>query len=229
MAGRPDAELGLFGGSGFYSFLEGATDVAIQTPYGPPSDRVAVGEVAGRRIAFLPRHGRNHDIPPHRINYRANLWAMRELGVTRILAPCAVGSLSRDIAPGTFVVCDQIVDRTWGRADTYFDGPLLNSITFADPYVHGRLVTHRVIRIFHTKHGLAYRTKGDANATRDPWTIRLGGRVGRTSFSVPYAGYALWYLHTREVRSGLILVAALLLLTWMLRRIWRTESAPVGS
>ena len=102
-------------------------------------------------------------------------------------------------------------------------------ITFADPYVHGRLVTHRVVRIFHTHRGLAYRTKGDANATRDPWTIRLAGRVGRTSFSVPYAGYALWYLHTREVRTGLILVAALLLLTWMLRRIWRTESAPVGS
>ena len=131
---RVNAELGLFGGSGFYSFLDGATDVAVQTPYGPPSDRVAVGEVAGRRIAFLPRHGRNHAIPPHRINYRANLWAMRELGVTRILAPCAVGSLSRDITPGTFVVCDQIVDRTSGRADTFYDGPVVTHVGFADPY-----------------------------------------------------------------------------------------------
>jgi 5'-methylthioadenosine phosphorylase len=95
---------------------------------------VAVGEVAGRRIAFLPRHGRNHAIPPHRINYRANLWAMRELGVTRILAPCAVGSLHRDIVPGTFVVCDQIVDRTWGRADTFYDGPVVTHVSFADPY-----------------------------------------------------------------------------------------------
>src|SRR5439155_25379412 len=86
-------------------------------------------------------------------------------------------------------------------------------ITFQDPYVHGRLVTHRVIRIFHTSHGLAYRTKGDANDTRDPWTIRLPGRVGRVAFSVPYAGYALWYLHTREVRAGLILFAAVLLLS----------------
>jgi 5'-methylthioadenosine phosphorylase len=134
VARQVNAELGLFGGSGFYSFLDGATDVAVHTPYGPPSDRVAVGEVAGRRIAFLPRHGRNHTIPPHRINYRANLWAMRELGVTRILAPCAVGSLRRDIAPGTFVVCDQIVDRTSGRADTFYDGPVVTHVGFADPY-----------------------------------------------------------------------------------------------
>ena len=102
-------------------------------------------------------------------------------------------------------------------------------ITFSDPYVQGRLVTHRVIRIFHTHRGLAYRTKGDANASRDPWTIRLTGRVGREAFSIPYAGYALWYLHTREIRSGMIALAALLLLTWMLRRIWRTEAAPSES
>jgi len=102
-------------------------------------------------------------------------------------------------------------------------------ITFADPYVQGRLVTHRVIRIFHTKHGLAYRTKGDANENRDPWTVRLPGRVGRVAFSVPVAGYALWYLHTREIRSALFIVAALLALSWMLRRIWRTEAAPSRS
>src|SRR5919201_3232059 len=102
-------------------------------------------------------------------------------------------------------------------------------ITFADPYVHGRLVTHRVIRIFHTKKGLAYRTKGDANDNRDPWTVRLPGQVGRVAFSVPYAGYALWYLHTREVRTGLLVIAGLLLLTWLLRGIWRTEPAPSRS
>lgn len=102
-------------------------------------------------------------------------------------------------------------------------------ITFTDPFVRNRLVTHRVVRIFHTHKGLAYRTKGDANAARDPWTIRLPGRVGRVSFSIPYAGYALWYLHTREVRSGFIVVAALLLLTWALRRIWRTEPEPAQS
>jgi len=96
-------------------------------------------------------------------------------------------------------------------------------ITFQDPYVHGRLVTHRVLRIFHTDHGLAYRTKGDANAARDPWTIKLPDRVGRMSFSVPYAGYVLWYLHTREIRTALILLGALIALTAMLRWIWRGE------
>jgi len=94
-------------------------------------------------------------------------------------------------------------------------------ITFKDPYVQGRLVTHRVIRIFHTDHGLAYRTKGDANAARDPWTIKLPDQVGRMSFSVPYAGYLLWYLHTREIRMVLILLGSLIALTAMLRWIWR--------
>ena len=134
MAPRVTAGIGLFGGSGFYSFLENADELAVHTPYGPPSDRVAVGEVEGRQVAFLPRHGRGHSIPPHRINYRANLWAFRELGVRRVIAPCAVGSLQRDLAPGTFVVCDQLVDRTSGRPDTFYDGPVVTHIGFADPY-----------------------------------------------------------------------------------------------
>lgn len=98
-------------------------------------------------------------------------------------------------------------------------------ITFSDPYTPGRLVTHRVVRIFHTKHGLAYRTKGDANPSRDPWTIRLGARVGRVSFSVPYAGYILWYSRTREIRTVLLLVTCLLTLAAVLRRIWRPGGA----
>jgi signal peptidase len=96
-------------------------------------------------------------------------------------------------------------------------------ITFSDPYFSHRLVTHRVVRIFHTPRGLAYRTKGDANAERDPWTIRLPNRVGRVQFSIPVAGYVLWYAHTREVRTALIVVAALLVLVGLLRRIWRDE------
>lgn len=130
----PSAELGLFGGSGFYSFIDGAEEVDVTTPYGPPSDRVAIGEVAGRRVAFIPRHGRGHTIPPHRINFRANLWAFKELGVSRVIAPCAVGSLRADLAPGTFVLCDQLVDRTSGRPDTFFDGPKVVHAGFADPY-----------------------------------------------------------------------------------------------
>lgn len=103
-------------------------------------------------------------------------------------------------------------------------------ITFSDPYVKGRLVTHRVIHILETPHGLAYRTKGDANPGRDPWTIRLNGQVGRVSFSVPVAGYILYYAHTREVRGFLICAAALSLLVAILGWIWRKETtAPVGA
>ena len=103
-------------------------------------------------------------------------------------------------------------------------------ITFSDPYVKDRLVTHRVIDILQTPHGLAYRTKGDANSGRDPWTIRLAGQVGRVSFSVPVAGYILYYAHTREIRSLLIGLAALSLLVGILRRIWRKEeTAPAGA
>ena len=103
-------------------------------------------------------------------------------------------------------------------------------ITFSDPYVKGRFVTHRVIQEIPTKHGLAYRTKGDANPNRDPWTIRLHGKVGRVSFGVPFAGYVLVYAHTREVRAALILIAAAFVLFALLRRIWRQETtAPAGA
>jgi 5'-methylthioadenosine phosphorylase len=130
----PTAELGVFGGSGFYSFLDGITEHAVETPYGDPSDELAIGEVEGHKVAFLPRHGRRHQYPPHRINYRANLWAMKQLGVTRVIGPCAAGSLQPEAEPGHFVVCDQIVDRTSGRPDTFYDGPETTHISFADPY-----------------------------------------------------------------------------------------------
>ena len=115
------------------------------------------------------------------------------------------------------------------RAVAAHDVRVGDVITFSDPYVKGRLITHRVIRILQTHHGLAYRTKGDANSARDPWTIRLSGQVGRVSFSVPVAGYVLYYAHTREVRGALICLVALFLLVGTLRRIWRKEAtAPVG-
>lgn len=130
----PSAEIGVFGGSGFYSFLDDVEEITVATPYGAPSAPIAVGAVAGRSVAFLPRHGANHELPPHRVNFRANAWAMRELGVTRVFGPCAVGSLQPRIAPGSVVVCDQLVDRTSGRADTFFDGPEVVHVSFADPY-----------------------------------------------------------------------------------------------
>ncbi|MHB2015766.1 MAG: S-methyl-5'-thioadenosine phosphorylase [Candidatus Xenobia bacterium] len=128
------AEIGVFGGSGFYKFLDNVREIKVETPYGPPSDKVSLTEIGGRTIAFLPRHGREHALPPHKINYRANLWAMKSLGVTRIIGPCAAGSLQKHVAPGSFVVCDQFVDRTWGRHDTFYDGPLTTHVSAADPY-----------------------------------------------------------------------------------------------
>lgn len=128
------ADIGVFGGSGFYSLLDEVREVKVDTPYGPPSDAVFLAEVGGRRVAFLPRHGRNHTIPPHKINYRANVWAMRSLGVQAIISPCAAGSLQKEVEPGSFVVCDQFVDRTNGRADTFYDGPIVTHISPANTY-----------------------------------------------------------------------------------------------
>ena len=128
------ADIGVFGGSGFYSLIENAREVWVETPYGAPSDKVALGEIAGKKVAFLPRHGKDHRFPPQAINYRANLWAMKELGVKFIIAPNACGSLKKDVKPGSMVVCDQLVDRTTGRKDTFFDGPVTTHVSFADPY-----------------------------------------------------------------------------------------------
>ena len=109
-------------------------EVATETPYGSPSAPITIGEVEGVPVAFLPRHGRAHEYPPHRIPYRANLWAMKELGVERIIGPCAAGSLQTQVGLGEFVVCDQLVDRTRSRPHTFYDGPETTHISFADPY-----------------------------------------------------------------------------------------------
>jgi 5'-methylthioadenosine phosphorylase len=129
-----DLTVGIFGGSGFYRFLDDVDEVAVDTPYGPPSARIRLGKLGGVRVAFMPRHGDEHTLPPHRINYRANVWAMREVGVTRIVGPSACGSLKPELEPGTFVVCDQFVDRTRGREDTFYDGPQTTHVSAADPY-----------------------------------------------------------------------------------------------
>jgi 5'-methylthioadenosine phosphorylase len=128
------AEIGVIGGSGLYEFLTPAGEMRPETPFGPPSDALVVGDVAGRRVAFLPRHGRGHQYPPHRIPYRANLWALRSLGVRQIIAPSAVGSLTLDYGPGTLAIPDQLVDRTSGRAQTFYDSGGAVHVPFADPY-----------------------------------------------------------------------------------------------
>ena len=131
--------------------------------------------------------------------------------------PVAVysGSMRPTLGVGSLAV-DKVVDARSVRVG--------DVITFNDPFVKGRLVTHRVAQIVPTKHGLAYRTKGDANAARDPWAIRLNQQVGRVAFEVPVAGYVLYYAHTREVRGGLICITAAVLLLGLMRRIWRPET-----
>jgi 5'-methylthioadenosine phosphorylase len=126
--------LGVIGGSGFYTFFDSdVRTVAVDTPYGEPSATVSVGTIGEHEVAFLPRHGASHEFSAHTVPYRANLWALRKLGVRRVLAPCAVGSLNPDCGPGAVVVPDQLVDRTNGRADTYFDSGAIH-VDFADPY-----------------------------------------------------------------------------------------------
>lgn len=124
----------MIGGSGFYDFFDAdARSVSLDTPYGAPSGPVTIGSVGDHEVAFLPRHGVDHRFPAHKVPYRANLWALRALGVRRIFAPCAVGSLTTDHGPGAVVVPDQLVDRTRHRADTYFDSGAAH-VAFADPY-----------------------------------------------------------------------------------------------
>jgi 5'-methylthioadenosine phosphorylase len=126
--------IGIIGGSGLYELFEPQSTVEPDTPYGRASAPITLASVGGVPTAFLPRHGLRHELPPHRVPYRANLWALRSVGVTRIIAPCASGSLRADLPPGTFVVCDQFVDRTTGREHTFFDGPDVRHVSAADPY-----------------------------------------------------------------------------------------------
>jgi 5'-methylthioadenosine phosphorylase len=125
--------IGVFGGSGFYEFLEDVEEVRVDTPFGAPSAAIRIGDIQGQRVAFLPRHGDKHQFPPHQVNFRANVWAMRETGARRIIGPCACGSLQPDLHPGTFVIADQFVDRTSARADTFYEDRTVH-VSAADPY-----------------------------------------------------------------------------------------------
>jgi 5'-methylthioadenosine phosphorylase len=129
------ATIGVIGGSGLYELFEPGTadEVDVPTPFGATSSPISIGTMSGRRVAFLTRHGRAHSVAPHRIEHRANLWALRSLGVRAVVSSSAVGGLHPDYAPGTFVVTDQLIDRTWGRADTYFEDEVQH-LSFADPF-----------------------------------------------------------------------------------------------
>jgi len=128
------ATIGVFGGSGLYSLMDDVKEIKIETPYGMTSDNVFVGTIGGKKVAFMPRHGREHKIMPHLINYRANVWAMKSIGVERAISPCASGSLQKHIKPGDFVICDQFVDWTDGRKSTFFEGPVVTHPSAAETY-----------------------------------------------------------------------------------------------
>ncbi len=131
---KPRAEFGVFGGSGFYRFFKEAEEISVRTPYGRPSSKVTISNLGGKQVAFLPRHGVRHEYPPHMVPYRANVSAFKQLGATRVIAPNAVGSLKADIEPGDLVFCDQFVNFTTGRKDTFYDGPETTHVGMAQPY-----------------------------------------------------------------------------------------------
>jgi len=151
------AEIGIIGGSGLYEpgIVENPIEVKVYTPYGEPSDYIIVGTVRGRRVAFLPRHGRGHRIPPHRINYRANIWALKSLGVKWVISVSAVGSLREDYRPGDLVIPDQFIDMTKSRAYTFFDGPRVAHVSMAEPFCE-----HLRALLLETARGLGYRVHG---------------------------------------------------------------------
>ena len=129
-------EIGIFGGTGIYDsgLLEDSKEITIETPYGKTSDTITVGQYNGRNIAFLPRHGKKHTIPPHLINYRANIWAFKELGIKRIIAPSAVGSLKEEIKPEHFVIPAQFLDFTKSRKTSFSEEGKVIHISVADPF-----------------------------------------------------------------------------------------------
>jgi 5'-methylthioadenosine phosphorylase len=175
------ADLAVIGGSGLYALLSDAEEHRPDTPYGRPSDPITVAAVDGRRVAFLPRHGRNHQFPPHRIPYRANIWALHELGVQQIVAPCAVGGLRPELIAGTFVVPDQLIDRTSGRAQTFYDDRAVH-VNFADPYCPtGRRVAKEAAegRSITTHEGTMVVVEGPRFSTRaeSRWYASMGGAV----------------------------------------------------
>ena len=130
------AEIGIFGGTGIYDsgVLQNSKEITIDTPYGKTSDSITIGEFNKKKIAFMPRHGKKHTIPPHMINYRANIWAFKELGVKRIVAPSAVGSLKENFRPGNFALPTQFLDFTKSRETSFSENGRVIHISVAEPF-----------------------------------------------------------------------------------------------
>ena len=130
------ADIGIFGGTGIYDsgLLKEAKEITVDTPFGKTSDSITVGIFKGKKVAFMPRHGKKHTIPPHMINFRANIWAFKEMGIKRIIAPSAVGSLQERLKPGDFALPSQFIDFTKSRKASFFEGEKVIHISVADPF-----------------------------------------------------------------------------------------------
>jgi len=129
-------KIGIIGGSGFYNMgiIKNTEEISVNTPFGKPSDKITIGKIKDTEIAFLPRHGKGHIYPPHKVNYRANVFAMKECGVEYLVSIAAVGSLKKKIKPCDFVIADQLIDRSFKRANTFFEDGLTAHVAFADPF-----------------------------------------------------------------------------------------------
>ncbi|HZO63430.1 MAG TPA: S-methyl-5'-thioadenosine phosphorylase [Kribbellaceae bacterium] len=240
--------IGVIGGSGLYELLSDADAVDVGTPYGPPSAAITAGTLDGKPVAFVPRHGTGHELTPHRINYRANLWALRSLGVRQVLAPCAVGSLDPALTPGSLVVPDQVIDRTSGRDRTFYDvvGAAVH-VGFADPYCARGRATVRAqgneLGLDLTDGGALVVIDGPRFSTRaeSRWHAAAGGRiVGMTGMpeaalarelALCYTTIALVTDHDAGVESGTGVTQAQVLEAFAagLDDVRRLLSATVGS
>ncbi|UXD21175.1 5'-methylthioadenosine phosphorylase [Ignicoccus pacificus DSM 13166] len=186
------AEIAIIGGSGLYDpeILEDTKELKVYTPYGLPSDNILLGTIKGRRVAFLPRHGRGHKIPPHKINFRANIWALKSLGVKYIISVSAVGSLREDYAPGHFVVPDQFIDMTKGKRDlTFFEGPLVAHVSMADPFCES---LRKVIIESAKSLGITVHEKGTYVCIEGPrFSTRAESKIWKDVFKADIIGMTL--------------------------------------
>lgn len=183
--------IGIIGGSGLYDpkIFTDQKEIKIYTPYGNPSDSIIIGTVEGKRVAFLPRHGRGHKIPPHKINYRANLWAFKELGVKWVISVSAVGSLRLDYKPGDFVVPDQFIDMTKGRQYSFFDGPVVAHVSMADPFCNA---LRKVIIETAKDLGITVHPTGTYICIEGPrFSTRAESRIWREVFKADIIGMTL--------------------------------------
>jgi 5'-methylthioadenosine phosphorylase len=188
---REQVEVAIIGGSGLYDpgILEDTKEVKVYTPYGEPSDYIIIGKLKGRRVAFLARHGRGHRIPPHRINYRANIWALKALGARWVIAVSAVGSLREDYRPGDLVVPDQFIDMTKRRDYSFFDGHLVAHVSMADPFCE-----HLRRLLIETAEKLGYRVhpRGTYVCIEGPrFSTRAESRIWKEVFKADIVGMTL--------------------------------------